>query len=443
MLVDTKDLVTKVSYLIGVRNSVLDQCFDEECHDLLQELRNDKEANIIRYLCKIRTTLMYRFKDTEYQMHNNLKNLDKLEWYNKDEIYKLEEWGVHLIKTNYHAKDYMLDLNQLINENIDKCHKLFYDWVNWAYIKDLFCIPKFRGKDVLINEFKKFMEFSAVYPFQMYIHWEKPGDFGSILYTDGKFLSLLYSWHNDYFEDPNLYKDAHSETKQNIYDFVGNSNKTVVAVDCENSDVYKLYSVLKNLKSEELSKIEKIVLYDDEHTSPGWDFLEKFTKIPVEHIEVDRVTDRKSLVDMMLAMGVSKEYYENNVDSFILVSSDSDFWAIIRSLPDANFIVMYQYYNIGEALKNALTQHDIYYCAIDDFCSGNTHEFRKAVLLDILRSYLPALLDWNGLELAKTIHQEARIEASEKEIDAFYKKYIKTLKISFDSQANPTIVITE
>ena len=224
---------------------------------------------------------------------------------------------------------------------------------------------------------------------------------------------------------------------------MGNSNRTVVAVDCENSDVYKLYSVLKNLKSEELSKIDKIVLYDDEHTSPGWDFLEKFTKIPVEHIEVDRVTDRKSLVDMMLAMGVSKEYYENSVDSFILVSSDSDFWAIIKSLPDANFIVMYQYYNISEALKIALTQHDIYYCAIDDFCSGNTHEFRKAVLLDLLKSHLPELFDWNGIDLAKSIHQEARIEATDKEIDAFYKKYIKTLKISFDSQANPTIVITE
>ena len=38
MLVDTKDLVTKISYLIGVRNNILDQCFDEECHDLLAEL---------------------------------------------------------------------------------------------------------------------------------------------------------------------------------------------------------------------------------------------------------------------------------------------------------------------------------------------------------------------------------------------------------------------
>ena len=74
-------------------------------------------------------------------------------------------------------------------------------------------------------------------------------------------------------------------------------------MDCEYSDVYKLYSVLKNLNQDELSKVEKIVLYDDSHTTEGWDWLEKFTRIPVEHVEADRVTGRKSLVDIEMTAG--------------------------------------------------------------------------------------------------------------------------------------------
>ena len=32
--------------------------------------------------------------------------------------------------------------------------------------------------------------------------------------------------------------------------------------------------------------------------------------------------------------------YKNDVDSFVIVSSDSDYWGLISSLPDAHFLVM-------------------------------------------------------------------------------------------------------
>ena len=72
-------------------------------------------------------------------------------------------------------------------------------------------------------------------------------------------------------------------------------------------------------------------MYDDYHTSIGWDWLYQFTSIPVEHVEVQRVTDRKSLVDIMMTAGVCKSYYEDGIDSFILVSSDSDYWVMSLS----------------------------------------------------------------------------------------------------------------
>jgi len=442
MTVDTKDLVATVAYLIGVRDNIIEQCYEEECHETLEKLRNSVPANTVRYLCKIRTTLFYRFKKTDDEMRFNLKNLDKLEWYDKDEIRQLEKWGINLIKTNYRAENYMTDLTRLISENIDNCSDLFYDWVNWSYIRELFCIPKYNKKGVIKQEFEKFMSKNDFYPFQMYIYWN-PADHGSILYTDGKFLGILYRMHNDSFDDYTKYKDAHSETKNNIYDFVENSSKTMIAVDCENSDVYKLYRVLKNLDSESLAKIEKIVLYDDYHTTIGWDWLSKFTQIPVEHIEVERVTDRKSLVDIKMTAGVCSNYYEGNVDSFIIVSSDSDFWGLISSLPKANFLVMYEYEKCGFAIKNALSEHDIYYCSIDDFCSGNTEELKKAVLFSILEKYLPDILYLNGYELVKQIHDEARVEATEKELEIFYNRYIKTLRLKVDNDGTFGIVIAK
>lgn len=440
MTVDTKEIVTTIGYMIGIKKSVLEQCYDEEYHDLLQRLYADRDASTIRYLCKLRTTLMQKFKKTDDEMRFNLKNLNKLDWYDNENIKQLAKWDIEIIKPNYRSEKYILDFNRLITENIDNCSRLFPDWVNWSYIKDLFIIPHYTKPNVLKEEFDLYMGKIDFYPFQVYIHWN-PDDYGSILYTDGKFLGIVYKQHNDTFTDFTKYKDAHSETKDNIYDFIERSYKTAIAVDCENSDVYKLYSVLKNLNQDELAKIEKIVLYDDYHTTSGWNWLEKFTKIPIEHIEVQRVTDRKSLVDIKMTAGVCADYYENNISSFILVSSDSDYWGLISTLKKAEFLVMYEYSKCGQAIKRALSEHDIYYCSIDDFCSGNIEDLKKAVLFECLEKYLPDIVYINGKELVKKIYEEARISASEKEIEIFYNKYIRTLRLKVDYDGNFTVEI--
>lgn len=440
MTVDTKEIVTIVGYMIGVKKYVLVQYFDECCHDLLQELYSNKNATVIRYLCKLRTILMQKFKKTDDEMRFKLNNLNKLDWYDQDNIKQLEKWGFEIVQPNYRAEKYILDFNKLIAENIDNCSHLFPDWVNWNYIKDLFVISQYTKKGVLIDEFNRYMEKMDYYPFQMYIHWT-PDDYGNLLYTDGKFLGIIYKQHNDAFTDFTKYKDAHSETKNNIYNFIDRSYKIAVAVDCENSDVYKLYSVLKNLNQDELSKIEKIVLYDDYHTTDGWQWLEKFTKIPIEHIEVKRVTDRKSLVDIKMTAGVCTDYYENGITSFILVSSDSDYWGLISTLKNAEFLVMYEYSKCGQAIKKALSENDIYYCSIDDFCSGNIEELKKAVLFGCLEKYLPDIPHINGKELVKKIYGEARVTASEKEMENFYNRYIKTLKLKVDNDGNFTVEI--
>lgn len=142
-----------------------------------------------------------------------------------------------------------------------------------------------------------------------------------------------------------------------------------------------------------------------------------------------------------MTAGVCTDYYENNITSFILVSSDSDYWGLISTLKNAEFLVMYEYSKCGHAIKRALSENDIYYCSIDDFCSGNIEELKKAVLFECLEKYLPDILYINGKDLVRKIYEEARISASVKEIENFYNRYIKTLKLKVDNNGNFAIEI--
>ena len=439
MTVDTKEVVTTIAYMIGVRMSALKTSYGE-CAELIEKLQADKDATTIRYLCKLRTVLMQKFKKTDDLMRYQLKNLYNIEWYDHDNIKQLEKWGFTIIQANYRSDKYMQDLTRLINENIDKCSHLFYDWLNWEYIRDLFFVPKYNKNDVMKDEFNKYMANIEHYPFQMYIHWQ-PADVGSIVYSDRKFLKIIYGQHNDSFTDFTKYKDADDETRNNIYEFIESSEKTAIAVDCENSNPFKLYSVLKGLNQVELAKIEKITLYDDPNTTAGWDWLSKFTQIPVEHIEIDRVTDRKSLVDLRMTASVVTNFYRDGITSFIIVSSDSDFWGLIESLPKAHFLVMYEYEKCGTSIKNALTQHGIYYCAIDDFCSAATEDMKRAVLFAELEKHLPTIYGESPLELTQKIYEDTRVTATKKEMENFCNRYVKTLRLKVNSEGKFVIEI--
>ena len=442
MRVDTKELVATVGYLLGMKKEVLLSHYDEDCHNLLEKLFADKEATIVRCLCKLRTAIWLNFKRTDDVMRIEMRNLNLMEWIDQEDIKKLSGYGIQIIKANYRAEKYIADLTGLINDRINNCEKLFYDWQRFDYIRDLFAIPKYTQTNIMKKEYSTFMDNLNDYPFQMYMHWT-PTTCGNILQSDRVFLQMLFSQHGDSFTDTSKYKDANAETKRSIYDFIAESNKTAIAVDCENSDAFKFVGVLRNLNQEELAKIEKITLYDDAHTSSAWDHLEKVTSIPVEHIEVERVMDQKSLVDVKMTAGVCCDYYAKNIDSFILLSSDSDFWALISSLPSANFLVMYEYSKCSPAMKTMLERYEYYCCSIDDFYSGNTEAFKKDVLFTALYDRLPDLSGLNAKDLVKQIHSDTFVPATEKELRNFFNRYMKNLRLKIEDDGSMRFVIVD
>ena len=190
MRTDTKEIVCRVAYLIGIKKPSLVSSYGEECAELLEQLAEDKEATIIRYLCKARSALMLKFKRTDDILRNDYINIDKIKWFDSDNIGQLEKWGIQVILPNKLAADYTTHINRLIAEHINDCRKLFPDWLNWEYIKDLFILPKFTNEENQKYEFEKYMANLPYYPYQQYIHW-KPKDYGNILFRDGKFIEIL------------------------------------------------------------------------------------------------------------------------------------------------------------------------------------------------------------------------------------------------------------
>ncbi len=132
--------------------------------------------------------------------------------------------------------------------------------------------------------------------------------------------------------------DVSDRTKGNIYKFLEDSDKCIFIVDCENSDPYKLCAAIRNLDAEKLSKIEKIILFDDVHAASAWEMLGSYVDIPVEYILIERLRDNKSLADVKVAARTTKEFFSNGVDSFVLASSDSDYWGLMEELPEASFL---------------------------------------------------------------------------------------------------------
>lgn len=188
-----------------------------------------------------------------------------------------------------------------------------------------------------------------------------------------------------------------------------------------------------------LNRVRKIVLYNDVHTSSAWKILNQFTDIPVEHYMTERIKADKSLVDIELTAGLCREHYENGTDAFILLSSDSDYWGLISSVPQIRFLVMIEDAKCSPAMKAALKSGNVPYCCIDSFCTSDSSRIMFDALNKEVATRLKAssIKDLNILVLLEQAYQAVRANMTAKEKQTFFDRCIKSLRIVFanDGQA--------
>ncbi|MBS6803537.1 MAG: NYN domain-containing protein [Clostridiales bacterium] len=422
-------LVSKVAYLIGVPRRIFESKHEPPKLEIYEELEKNRHARIVRNLCRLRTAIEANFRRINAGMVRDFKNLYSLpELIPQECITQLAQDGVSIIKANYTLAQYIVDINRLIMDRINNCKEVFPLWLNWSYLKNLFIMPNGLKKEGTQAAAALYHEFRDFYPYQMYINWA-PTYEGNILLSDKRFVTLLYRWNQDEFTDFSKVSEAGDRTKGFIYQFLRESSRTVIVVDCENSDPYRFCAALRALNSEAVEKIVKIILYDDVHSSSAWRILNAYTEIPIEHILIERIKQNKSLVDMSLAAGTCREFYQNHVDSFVLVSSDSDYWGLIGALPEARFLAMVERENCGANFKTALMEAGIYYCYLDDFYSGDCEDIKVNALVQETYHYLERALHLNVNSMMDQVCHTTRVDMAPDEKQRFYQKFIRPMHL--------------
>ena len=430
-------IISRIAYLAGVPKKIFDNDAEPPQKEVFVQLQQDKNARIIRNLCILRTAIEQNYCEIQSRFTYDFKNIHTIpDLIPMECIDQLYADGISIVQANHALNRYIIDINRHIVDRINNCRAIFPNWIPWDYVRALFVMPKGLTETGIKAAAKAYYANQSGCPYQVYLNWPY-ARCGNLLYNDKKFVTLLYEVNGDHFEDFSKVTDADAATQESIYQFLTESQKVCMVVDCENSDPYKLYAALNHLDQYQLlDKVSKIILYDDVHTGSGWGILERFTKVPTEHLLIQRVKESKSLVDISLTAGICREFYQNDVDSFLLVSSDSDFWGLIASLTDTRFFVMVESRKCGPDIKLALRSAGIPYCYLDDFCTGNSDHFKTEVMLSGIKDIIESNVHLNVYDMLENTFRTTRINMTDGEKKQFFNRYLKTIHIKLSENGD-------
>ena len=434
----SKNIALTVGFLLGVSDESLMKRLEnsEEYLPIKEALEKNEDAVAIRHLNNIRSNLILHFKEVSLNLRNmnaTFTPLDRMDLF-KDDFRVLNRMSIYIITGKPDINEYLKRINNEIIRRIDKIEKLFPDWVRFKHIRTMFIMP-----NNIEEESKKFQVYQSLYPFRRYFYWREPFDCGYILSTDRDLLTVIYRNGNEIFTDGDRVCDASDNVKNNINEFINSASKIQVFIDGENADPYRFASAIESLKDHEIEKINKIVVYyDSEHTTKAWTMLKHFTYgVEVETVPVERIVENKSLVDHRLVMGVSKAIYKEDVDSIILVSSDSDFWSVIDASEDVRYLVMVESEKCGHEFKNLLRDKDVFYCYLDKFITPDDDKFFKIVFKHELEKIISDNFSLgNARALLSSVLHSCRAGVSKAEEDMLFEKYIKTLSLRINADGN-------
>ena len=354
-------LCKKLQYLIGVPAKYIDD----------YNTLNEGVWREVRKLCSLRSMIIANFTEINEQFRQGveLRDIEMTGWIVND----LALLGITINNAHSLSRNVM-ELNEFIDDRV-KDVSLEFDYLPEEWIQELFHMPNGDTVGGVQDALRRYRLFKNYYPYQRYINWpfaETPEEKRSknVLGNDKALHEML--------------ADIHRYKFTQICDFAGVAGDAVVVVDCENSDAQRLYDSMKIAKS----FVRKIILVDDTHTNKMWDEIVREYRnagITIEHDELPRLKEQKSLVDLRVVAKTCEEHYKNNIQHFILVSSDSDMWALITSLQDATFLVLAERCKSGDAYIEELTQHGIKYVFMEDITAESTLLQDRIVRREIAR----------------------------------------------------------
>ena len=414
---EPKPMCEKLQYLIGVPSQYIDN-FDA---------LNKSELREIRKLCSLRSLIIDKFTEINEQFRNYVQLADIS--ITSRLVNDLAEMGI-VIQNAHSLSRNIIELNELIDARIVKV-ALGFKGIPREWICEMFHMPNGDEIDGVRTAVRKYRQYKNFYPYQKYINWpfaETPEE---------KRSKNIFGNDQDLHE---MLAEIHSNKRTQLMDFIGTAKDVVVVVDCENSDAQRLYDSLAFMKR----FLRKIILVDDTHTNLMWDELVREYRnegVRVEHDELPRLKEQKSLVDLRMVAKTCEEYYKNHVEHFILVTSDSDIWALISSLPDADIMVLAERCKSGDLLLEALTQNHIPFVFMEDITEESTllmdRIMRREIENQMSRSYIDVR------RIVTTAAQKLNLYLDKETIDLYVSEALGEIVPVEDIGKGRIIVVSE
>lgn len=433
------DIVSRMAYMLGIDEKFFgeNQNFDRKIFDELNADKN-RNARIMRNLCILRNKIHYHFGALHHELVNNHRDvLTNYEYIPDSVTRQLLRDGVKLNqRAKVHPRELVKDINAQINNRIGNCKIVFPDWINWEYIRELFKMPdgttdegaKLAGENFIANRFN--------YPYQAYLNWEGSLDNGNILLNDRRFTELLYDIYGDELQHINRVVDVSDELKGDIGEFIVNGSKVRMYIDCENVNVFNINNMLRSLGEERLARIDRIVLINDINTHYTLDDI----KMDIEGVEfveytMERLNAYKSSADIALAMELVQDFYEDNVDSFILVSSDLDYKEVIKKLHSkASFLVMVERKWCNRNYLEQIEDYGVKYCYLDEFACDE--KVFNQLLVSRINDQLADELKINVRDMLDELVSGLHISMDAAARNQFYDKHLRSLRLEVESNGD-------
>lgn len=398
------------AYLLGVERRILEREYIEDYvfSEGLDKFKNIKNAELIRALSKIKQSIIRNYsvyKDCEDFSTSSKGFLDK-------EMDILKENNIDL----HHVFRLSLDIADVLNaisKHINNLLPEVFDYVKMPYadkVASLFYLYELNKKSLnkLVNSIKG--------------SWSK-FPHGIVIVKGSKVSNQLpYVLDND----RNLYEGCHNlvgedyvETGQlpifawgtiksrEVEQLLPITKSSTIYVDCDNTDYFKFLSVLECLnRSTEKGHSHHIKLYMDDMTSPLWKLSEKLLKgcFTFEFIEVNRIKDNKSVVDIVMASHITRDSINNPDRLQGIISSDSDFFGLIET--GLNLFIFYDGVCTNQEYVSYLKRKKLTTFDISTIDTNDTRfEFKQTVISYLCLSCLANLPmnKWSVNDLAEYV----------------------------------------
>ena len=101
----------------------------------------------------------------------------------------------------------------------------------------------------------------------------------------------------------------------------------------------------------------------------------------------------------------------------------------------------------GMAIMDTLAQHEIPFCFIDDFCTAASYNIKTSTLINAIQEQINQQLagestkPFNVREMMETALQNSWIMMTDKEKEAFYKRYLLCMKLNVSPDGAVSITL--